>query len=142
MKKSKAIFLDRDGVLNLDKGYTYKPADLKLLPGVPTALKQLSDKGYLLIVITNQSGVARGMYSMQDVYFFNDELNRYIVEAGGAPLDEFYICPYHESGSVPTYTRDHPDRKPNTGMIDRAVKKFGLNLSECYLVGDRASDIE
>lgn len=141
--KTKAVFLDRDGVLNEDKGYTYKLEDLKILPGVPEALKKLADNGFLLIVITNQSGVARGKYSMSDVYRFNDHLRDQIVEAGGPPIDEFYICPYHEEGTVPAYTRgDHPDRKPNTGMIQRAVEKFGLRLNGCYLVGDKFSDIE
>lgn len=129
-----AVFLDRDGVLNEDLGYVYKSTDLKVLPGVPEALKELKRRGFLLIVVSNQAGVARGMYGIPEVEAFNDALRTELVRLGAPPLDDVFYCPH--------WTPDDCScRKPKTGMIDDAVRRHGIDLTRSYLVGDKFDDI-
>jgi D-glycero-D-manno-heptose 1,7-bisphosphate phosphatase len=137
-----AVFFDRDGVLNVDTGYLHDPAEFAWIPGAPEAVRMVREAGLKAIVVTNQSGVARGLYSEAAVHrlhaFMNDELARH-----GTAIDAFYHCPYHESGTVAAYAvPDHPDRKPNPGMLLRAIAEHGLEPGRCLIVGDRASDIE
>lgn len=138
----RAVFLDRDGVLNVDSDYVYKISDLIIPNGVAQATKDLVDAGYLLIVVTNQSGVARGYYTLEDVERFNSELSARILSAGGGEIEKFYICPYHEKGSVEPYNQSSNMRKPNTGMLDAAKAEFGIDFGSSYMVGDKFSDIE
>jgi len=139
--KKPVIFLDRDGVLNEDKGYTHKTSDLTLLGTVSKTLKTLQNMGYLLIVLTNQSGVARGLYSLTDVEAFNTALASAIERESGAVIDAFYISPYHPSGIVPAYSIAHEDRKPGIGLIKKAAVDFAIDLQRSYLIGDKESDI-
>lgn len=129
------VFLDRDGVLNEDKGYVHKPSDLKILPGVPEALKELKRRGYLLVVISNQSGVARGKFGISDVDSFHDHLRTELVRLGAPPLDDVFFCPHGPDDGCPC-------RKPHTGMIDNAVKRHGIDLGRSFLVGDKFDDIQ
>lgn len=130
-----AIFLDRDGVLNEDVGYVHKLSDLKILPGVPEALQEMKRRGYLLIVVSNQSGVARGLYGMAEVEAFNNHLRAELVRLGAPPLDDVFYCPHGPDDGCPC-------RKPNPGMVLEAAKRHGIDLGRSFLVGDKADDIE
>jgi len=139
---AKAVFLDRDGVLNQDAGYVHRVSDLRVLPGVAAALKRLQDLGFLLIVVTNQSGVARGYYRFEDVVQFNAALKTAIVEKSGAVIDEFYICPHHPDGVVARYTGVCECRKPGTRLVYEAREKYRINFDTSLFVGDSDSDME
>ena len=139
----KAIFLDRDGVLNVDLGYTYKPSDLKLVPNMVDGLKILAQSSYALIMITNQSGVARGMFTMAHVEAFHHELLRQIrLEIPGFDFDAVMICPHHPEGNVPAFSIDCQCRKPGIQLVTDAQKRLSLDLSKSWLVGDKASDVD
>lgn len=127
----RAVFLDRDGVLNLDRGYVHQPADLQLLPGVPEALATLKARGFLLVVITNQSGVARGFYDVDAVDAFHAAMQQALKPAG-VQLDAFYLCPHLDGCDC---------RKPKPGMVLQAAREHSIDLNQSYLVGDKVSDI-
>ena len=135
-----AAFLDRDGVLNVDFGYTYKPEDLEFVEGAEAAVRRLNEAGYLVVVVTNQSGVARGFYSEVDVARFHAHMQAELTKAG-ARIDAFYTCPYHPDGIVAEYRVDHADRKPNPGMILRALGDLPIDAGRSFLIGDKASDM-
>ncbi len=128
------IFLDRDGTLNPDPGYIKSPDQLELFPGVPEALARLKRAGARLIVVTNQSGIARGLLSRDDLTAVHGKLAQ-LLDAAGAPLDAVYFCPHHPDDGCGC-------RKPNRGMIDQAVTEQGVDLDRSYLVGDTVRDIE
>lgn len=137
------IFLDRDGVLNVDLGYTYKVDDLRLVHGAVPGLKKLHAQGYVFVIVTNQAGVARGFYGLDEVKKFNDTLISEIQRI--APEIQFLdvmVCPHHPKGSVAEYTTNCLCRKPGTKLIDDAVKKHGIDLKQSWLVGDKDSDID
>ena len=135
----KALFLDRDGVINEDYGYVYKTEDCKFIPGIFDLCQKAKKNGYKLIVITNQAGIAKGYFSERDFANFMDHVcKEFIVR--GCPLDDVYYCPYHIEGNSP-WNIDSPDRKPKPGMLLKAALKHDLNLSQCALIGDRESDI-
>ena len=137
-----AAFLDRDGVLNEDHGYTHRVDDLVWMPGAREAIRLLNDRGYRVIVVTNQAGVARGFYDEDAIGIFHAGMQAQLAEAG-AFVDAFYHCPYHADGKVPAYTvEDHPDRKPNPGMILRALKDWHVDKDKSFLIGDKPSDME
>jgi D-glycero-D-manno-heptose 1,7-bisphosphate phosphatase len=130
--KNRAIFLDRDGVLNRERGeYTYKAEDFDILPGIPEALINLKKMGFLLIIITNQAGISKGIYSKQDV----DNCHRILQEACGHSIDQIYFAPWHPSVSQSL------SRKPNSLMFERAIFKFDINPAASYMVGDKARDL-
>ena len=132
----KAIFLDRDGTINVDKGYVHKPEDFVFMAGAPEAIRQMNKFGYKVIVISNQSGIARGFFTSDDVVklheHINLELNKY-----GARIDAYYFCPHH-----PDYDMECDCRKPKTGLIEQAVKDFNIDLTQSWMIGDKASDLE
>ncbi len=135
-------FLDRDGVLVEDTGYVYKTEGLILLPLVAQTLKQLQDRGYLLIVITNQAGVARGFFNEDHVKTFHQELARRVEAESGAKIDAFYYCPHHPFGEVPAYAKTCNCRKPGTALLEQAGKDFAIDWQKSFFVGDRATDID
>lgn len=135
-----AAFLDRDGVINVDHGYTYRPEDLVFVEGAPAAIRRLNEAGYLVVVVTNQSGVARGYYGEDDVARFHAHMQRELAKSG-ARIDAFYACPYHAEGSVAAYRVDHPDRKPKPGMILRALRQLPIDPARSFLIGDLPSDM-
>ncbi len=135
-----AAFLDRDGVINIDHGYTYRPEDLEFVPGAQAAIRRLNEAGYLVVVVTNQSGVARGYYGEDDVARFHAHMQRELRRSG-ARIDAFYSCPYHAEGSVPRYRVDHPDRKPGPGMIRRALRQLPIDAAHSFMIGDLPSDM-
>ncbi|MEZ4741644.1 MAG: HAD family hydrolase [Bdellovibrionota bacterium] len=140
--KKKAIFLDRDGVLNLDTGYVYKTTELQILPGVGEALKGLKAQGFLLLVITNQSGIARGYFNEQDVEKLHKFMNQELETNYGVAIDDFFICPHHPKGKIAKYRAECICRKPKPNLVQQAMKRWNVNLNASYLVGDKASDIE
>lgn len=137
-----AAFLDRDGVLIEDVGYPHREDHLRLIPGAARAVKRLNDAGYLVIVVTNQSGVARGYFTEEWMHAFNAVIVDRLAEAG-ARIDAVYACPFHAEGVIPEYTHpDHPDRKPNPGMLLRAIADHGIDPARSLMIGDQPSDLE
>ncbi|MBN1184769.1 MAG: HAD family hydrolase [Bacteroidales bacterium] len=136
-RKNKAIFLDRDGVINYDgdEYYTYRIEDFKLNEGILEALKILKDRGYLLIIISNQGGIGRGLYKKEDT----DHLHEYmttLMEEKGIILDEIYYCPHYPDSSKCLC------RKPNSLMIEKALARFDIIPEQSYFIGDREKDVE
>lgn len=135
-----AVFLDRDGTLVRDDGYVHAIADLEILPHVVEGLTALKRAGFLLIVVTNQSGVARGLYGEADVERFHAELNARLGPA--AAIDAFYFCPFHPDAVLPQYRETSPLRKPDIGMFHQACRDFAIKAERSYMIGDRQSDAE
>lgn len=137
---NKAAFLDRDGVISDDVGHLHKIEDLHLLSGAASAIKKLNDAGYLVLVVTNQAGIAKGFYTINEMEKLHAEMN---VRLGGkgAHIDKIYYCPHHPNGVVSEYVFACECRKPGTGMIEKAIKEFDIDLEKSFLVGDKASDI-
>jgi D-glycero-D-manno-heptose 1,7-bisphosphate phosphatase len=134
--------LDRDGVLNLDVGYAHRPDQLVLVEGAAAAVRRLNDAGWAVAVVTNQSGVARGLYDEAAIGVFHAAMDAALV-ASGAHVDAWYYCPFHPDATVPAYRHvDHPDRKPNPGMVLRALADFAVSPDRAFLIGDQPSDIE
>lgn len=137
-----AVFFDRDGTLTRDDGYTYKTEDLEFLPGAVEAIRACNDAGALAIVVTNQSGIARGKYQVADLAAFHAEMQTRLA-SHGAHIDAFYACPFHQDGVVPAYTRaNHPDRKPNPGLIRRGMLEWPINPARSVMIGDQPHDAE
>lgn len=134
---NKAIFLDRDGTINVEKNYLYKPEDWEWIDGSLEAIRGFNLHGYLVIVVTNQAGVARGLYNCEDV----DRLHGYVsrlLKAAGAQIDGYYYCPHHPSyGEI----RECNCRKPRAGLLFRAQAELNIDLKSSYLIGDKASDV-
>ena len=139
--RPRAAFIDRDGVINVEAAYVYRVEDFVFLPGAIAALRDLQTAGYLLVVITNQSGIARGMYTEADYH----RLTRYMQEqlaAAGVHLSAVEYCPHLPDAQIEAYRQDCSCRKPGTGMLLRAARALNIDLSASILVGDRASDIQ
>lgn len=140
-KPGAAVFLDRDGTLIREVGHLSRPEQVEILPGVGAALRALRDCGFKLIVVTNQSAVARGRLSEPELASIH-VLLREKLAAEGAFLDAVYYCPHHSTEGQGIYRVICNCRKPKTGMVDQAIKDLGLNPSVSYLVGDQATDIQ
>jgi D-glycero-D-manno-heptose 1,7-bisphosphate phosphatase len=137
----KAVFLDRDGVINIDRAYVSRWDDFEFVPGAVEALRALKNAGFALVVVTNQSGIARGYYTEAQYQALTIEMKRTLAEAG-AELDAVYHCPHHPSGAVACLTVHCDCRKPAPGMILLATRELNLSLSDSILVGDKPSDIQ
>ena len=135
----KAIFLDRDGTINVEKDYIYKSEDLVFEEGTIEALKTFKNLGYILIVVSNQSGIARGYFTEEDLNIFNNNMNE-ILKKNGVEITEFYCCPHHPDG-IGEYKKVCECRKPNNKMIEDAIKKYNINREKSYMIGDKTSDI-
>lgn len=136
---NKAIFFDRDGTLNLDPGYLGDPDKVELYDYVPEGIAELKNKyNFLIIVISNQSGIARGLISKNDVENVNSKINAIIKEKGGE-IDAFYYCPYHPEFSKP---EECICRKPSPDLVLEAAKDFNVDLSKSYFVGDSECDVD
>ena len=135
----KAIFLDRDGTINVEKDYIYKSEDLVFEEGSIEALKTFENLGYILIVVSNQSGIARGYFTEEDLNIFNNNMNE-ILKKNGVEITEFYCCPHHPDG-IGEYKKVCECRKPNNKMIEDAIKKYNINREKSYMIGDKTSDI-
>jgi D-glycero-D-manno-heptose 1,7-bisphosphate phosphatase len=136
----RAAFLDRDGVINADNGYVSQVEHFELLPGVPSALRRLQQAGCLLIVVTNQSGIGRGLYTESDYLALTRHMHQ-SLEMEGVALDAVYHCPHLPDARVAAYRQTCDCRKPAPGMILRAIAEFAIDPARSMLVGDKASDI-
>ena len=136
-----AVFFDRDGTLNVDKDYLCKIEDFEWLEDAPQAIQWANERGFFVIVVTNQSGVARGYFSEEDVRrlhaWMNEDLARF-----HAHIDAFYYCPHLPKGSVAAYAADCDCRKPKPGVVERACAEFGIDKSASLMVGDKPRDVE
>ncbi len=135
------VFMDRDNTLIEDPGYLSDPGAIRLLPGVELALKSLKQAGYALVVVTNQSGIARGLLTEEALKEIHTELRRQLEEKG-ASFDAIYYCPYHPEGTVEAYAVDSELRKPKPGMLLQAAKEHVLDLAKSWMIGDSARDVE
>lgn len=137
-----ALLLDRDGVLNIDTGYVGRYIDFRWMPGAIETLIAFSKANWHICVVTNQSGIARGKYSESDVERLHADIARDATAAGGR-IDAFYYCPYHAESSIERYrVADHPERKPNPGMLIKALRDCAADAKRSIMVGDKLSDIE
>lgn len=136
----KALFLDRDGVVNVEIGYLHRIEDVRFVPGIFSLCRTAMRLGYRLVVVTNQAGIARGFYTEADFERLTLWMRGELL-AQGVELDAVYYCPYHPEHGIGEYKREHEDRKPGVGMLKRAEREFGVSLADSVLVGDRCSDI-
>lgn len=137
----RAVFLDRDGTINIEKDYLHRIEDFEFIPGVPGAIKRLNDAGFLVIVVTNQSGVARGYYDERAVEILHEHIQRLLAEHG-ARIDVFYLCPHHPIEGLGDYRVDCECRKGSPGMLLRAACEHDINFCLSYMIGDKLADIE
>jgi D,D-heptose 1,7-bisphosphate phosphatase len=137
---TKAIFFDRDGTLNVDVHYLHDPADFLWIDGAIDAIRWANAHGYLVIVVTNQSGIARGYYDEAAVHRLHDWMNAELA-AHGAHIDAFYYCPHHAEGTVSAYARSCDCRKPASGMILRAMAEHDIDPAVSWMFGDAQRDV-
>lgn len=135
------VFLDRDGTINEEVHYLYKPEDMILLPGAAEAVRRLNEAGFRIVVVTNQAGVARGYYSEDDVKRLHEYMN-WQLKAQGAHIDHFFYCPHHPQEGIGAYKRECRCRKPETGLLEAAEKYYEVDKSHSYMIGDKSADTE
>jgi len=138
---NRALILDRDGVVNIDKDYVHTIEEFEFVDGVFELCRMAVEQGYRVIVITNQSGIGRGYYTEDDFHALTDWMKTQFA-AERIAIAQVYYCPYHPVHGIGKYKADSYDRKPNPGMILKAVRDFDLDLPNCILVGDRESDMK
>ena len=138
---NKAVFLDRDGVINVDHGYVHKVDDFEYIDGVFEACKELKQQGYKLIVVTNQSGIGRGLYSEDEFHALTEWMDWNFVDKG-VELDGIYYCPHHPDKGVGEYKQDCECRKPKSGMIESAARFLKIDFSESVMIGDKHDDMQ
>lgn len=139
--KKRAVFLDRDGTINVEKEYLYRIEELSLIDGVPEAIGRLKSAGFTVIVVTNQSGIGRGYYDESALCALHAHLDRELVRFGTA-VDAYYFCPHHPEHGIGTYRRECSCRKPLPGMLHQAAEDFDIDLAASYIVGDKLVDVE
>lgn len=140
-----AVFLDRDGVLNIEAGYLHRVEDLQLIPGAAQAVRRLNDQNLFCTLVSNQSGPARSYYGADHVEALHQRLVQLLQTEASAHLDALYYCPYlspQAGGTNPDFTRWSTWRKPNTGMLVAAAWEHDLDLSQSFMVGDKATDVD
>ena len=140
-EKRPAVFLDRDGVINVDRGYVHRPDQVEWIPGAHETVRRLNERGYSVVVVTNQAGVAHGFYSEDSVQSLHAWMKARFAERG-AVIDAFYYSPYHPVAKVAQYRANHIDRKPGPGMILRAIAELNIDKSRSFLIGDKTIDLE
>ena len=137
----RAVFLDRDGTINVEKNYLYKIEDYEFIPGAPEAIKKLKEAGFLVVVVSNQAGIARGYFDERAV----EQLHRHIqseLAAYGTSIDAFYFCPHHPDEGLGEYKVACDCRKGNPGMLLQAAREHNVDLHRSFMVGDKLADIE
>jgi D-glycero-D-manno-heptose 1,7-bisphosphate phosphatase len=141
VRRRPAAFLDRDGTLNLDRGYTHRVEDLQFVDGVLAAIAKLNRAGLYTVVVTNQGGIARGYYGWEQARSFNRALRARLM-ADGARIDAVYFCPHHPDGSVAELALDCRCRKPAPGLLEQAAREWPIDVTRSFLIGDMPSDVE
>lgn len=144
MKKTKVAFLDRDGVINsskINKGYIGKIKHFKWIKGSKKAIKYLKSKNYKVVIVTNQSGIARGYFTTTDVYNVHNYLKSEIIKFG-TKIDKIYFCPYHIEGVIKKFKKNSIMRKPNNGMYMKASKVWKIDKKKSFMIGDQKTDME
>jgi len=136
----RAVFLDRDGTINIEKEYLYKKEDFEFITGAPEAIRLLNQAGFMVVVVTNQSGVARGYYTEDDVENLHRHIARELKEAG-AHVDAWLYCPHHPSGRG-SYALPCDCRKPLPGMLQEAARRYDIDLENSIMIGDKLADVE
>ena len=139
--KKPAVFIDRDGTINEQMGYINHISRFVLLPGSAEAIKLLNDHGYLVIIVSNQSGIARGYFPMELVNEVHAHMKA-LLERDNARIDGIFFCPHYPEGKLPEYSRACECRKPKTGLIKMACGDFDIDMANSYVIGDRCTDIE
>lgn len=139
-KKNKALFLDRDGVINKNYGYVFSMKNFAWLKSAKEAIRYAYVKKYLIIIITNQSGVARGLYSENDIKKLHNEINKQL-KMRNCKIHDFFYCPYHPKYGNKKYRRNSYLRKPNPGMLLKAIKKWNINRDKSLMIGDKKIDM-
>ncbi len=137
----RAAFLDRDGVINIDHGYVSRWDQFEFMPGAVQAMKRLSDADYTLVVVTNQSGIARGMYTEEDFSLLTRQMCEHL-QAHGVPVAGVFHCPHHPKGQRAEFAIDCACRKPRPALLSRAIEHLGLDARTSFMVGDKHSDIQ
>lgn len=141
MGKHKAVFLDRDGTINVEVQYLSQVEDFQFIPGVPWALRCLKDAGYLLVVVTNQSGIGRGLYDEAALESIHNHMHEDLAHFG-ASIDACYFCPHHPEHGTGDYRTECGCRKPLPGMLQQAALDLDIDLAASYMIGDKLIDIE
>lgn len=136
-----AAFLDRDGILNHDTGYIHRAADFIWVDGAIDAVRRLNERDYLVFVVTNQAGIARGLYGETDVLALHDWVNAQLA-ISNARIDAFYFCPHHPTEGTPAYRITCECRKPAPGMLLRAMREWPVDRTRSFLIGDRQTDLD
>ena len=139
--KAKAVFFDRDGVLNVDVSYLYKIEELRWIDGAREALAYLTEQGYKIFVVTNQSGIARGYYTIDEMNKLHEHMQAEIAEYGGK-IEKIYFCPHHKEGKLAEFAVDCDCRKPKPGMLNQAFAEYELDKEQSFLIGDSPRDVE
>jgi len=139
--KNKALFLDRDGVINEDYGYVYETNKFHLVDNIQTLIKQAVISGYKIIIVTNQAGIGRKIFSKNDFFKITKYMKEIFLKYN-CNIDAVYHCPYHPTEGIGQYLKNSYDRKPNPGMLLRAQKDFNIDMDRSILIGDKISDIE
>jgi len=135
-----ALFLDRDGVINVDRNYVYRAEDFEWVTGAQAVIRHFNAMGWWVFIVTNQSGIARGYYTEEQMQALHDWMNAELAKSG-AHIDRIYHCPFHEEGTIPRYTKDSYDRKPKPGMLIRAMTDFPVIKERSFLIGDKQADL-
>ncbi len=138
---AKAVFLDRDGTINIELEFLHRPEDFVFIPGAPQAIRLFNDAGFVVIVVTNQSGIARGYYDEAAVHRLHNHVDAELARFG-ARVDAYYFCPHHPEYGIGDYGKECECRKPKPGMLFRAAADFSLNLAESYMIGDKLLDVQ
>ncbi len=136
-----ALFLDRDGVINVDRNYIYRVEDFDWIEGAQDVIHRFNGMGWWVFVVTNQSGIARGYYTEEQMQTLHDWMTEELAKTG-AHIDRVYHCPYHEDGTIPRYRKDRFDRKPKPGMLIRAMTDFPVIKARSFMIGDKQADME
>lgn len=141
IEKNKAIFLDRDGTLIVEKHYLHRPEEIEIEKNVIPALRLLQEHGFKLIVVTNQAGIGKGFFTVNQFLAAQSHLNS-ILNKENIFLTDFFYCPYHINASIERFRKNSIDRKPRPGMLKRAIKKYNIDPSTSYMIGDKLIDVQ
>ena len=139
--KRRALFLDRDGVINVDHGYVHRPDDFEFIDGIFELCRHARDLGYLIVVVTNQAGIGRGFYTEEAFHALTAWMKQQFSERG-IDIAAVYFCPHHAEHGIGGYKRECERRKPNPGMLQDAARELGIDLGASMLIGDKESDIQ